>query len=60
MAREAPTARGSKFEKTMHEWGKGSLHSGSKSGPIVPTGSKKGQKRALAIAFSQQRKEDSK
>lgn len=36
----------------MHEWKAGMLHSGSKHGPIV-----KKQKQALAIAFSEQRKE---
>jgi Family of unknown function (DUF6496) len=36
------------FEGTMHEWGKGDLHSGSKKGPVV-----KSQKQALAVAFSQ-------
>jgi hypothetical protein len=35
----------------MHEWGKGSLHSGSKKGPVV-----KSQKQAVAIALSQGRK----
>jgi len=39
------------FEGTMHEWGEGKLHSGSKKGPKV-----KSQKQALAIAFSQSRK----
>ena len=43
------------FDKTMHEWGKGKLHSGSKKGPKV-----KNQKQALAIAFSQARKASSK
>jgi hypothetical protein len=43
----------------MHEWGganrKGTLRSGSASGPKVPK-TKAGQKQALAIAFAQQRK----
>lgn len=39
------------FGGVMHEWGKGELHSGSKSGPVV-----KDQKQALAIAFSEDRK----
>lgn len=61
--RKAPSDRaaskgdGPKFEKVMHEWGQGKLHSGSKSGPVVPKG-KAGLKRALAISFSEQRKED--
>lgn len=40
-----------KFKKVMHEYGKGTLHSGSKKGPVV-----KNQKQAVAIAFSEQRK----
>lgn len=40
-----------KIEKTMHEWGKGELRSGSKKGPVV-----KSQKQAVAIALSQARK----
>lgn len=37
--------------KTMHEWKKGTLHSGSKKGPKV-----KSRKQAIAIGLSQQRK----
>lgn len=40
-----------KMQKVFHEWGKGQLHSGSKSGPVV-----KNQKQAVAIALSQGRK----
>jgi Family of unknown function (DUF6496) len=40
-----------KIAKTMHEWGQGNLHSGSKKGPVV-----KNQKQAVAIALSQARK----
>ena len=40
-----------KVAKVFHEWGKGQLHSGSKTGPVV-----KGQKQAAAIALSQGRK----
>lgn len=40
-----------KIKKTMHEWKGGTLHSGSKSGPIVSN-----QKQAIAIALSQARK----
>lgn len=43
--------RTSKIAKTMHEWGQGTLHSGSKHGPKV-----KSQKQAVAIALSQARK----
>jgi hypothetical protein len=41
----------SKVAKTMHEWGQGTLHGGSKKGPVV-----KNQKQAVAIALSQARK----
>ena len=37
-----------KVAQTFKEWGKGQLHSGSKSGPVV-----KNQKQAAAIALSQ-------
>ena len=40
-----------KVERTMHEWGKGALHSGSKTGPVV-----KSQDQAVAIALSQGKK----
>lgn len=40
-----------KIQKTMDEWKSGSLHSGSKQGPVV-----KSQKQAIAIALSQARK----
>ena len=43
--------RTSKIARTMHEWGQGTLHSGSKHGPKV-----KSQKQAVAIALSQARK----
>ncbi len=56
MARKMPTKGHEKFDKVMHEWGQNELHSGSKKGPKVPK--KGGQKRALAIAFSEQRKAD--
>jgi len=36
---------------TMHEWKEGTLHSGSKKGPIV-----KSRKQAIAIGLSEQRK----
>lgn len=35
----------------MHKWGKGALHSGSKTGPVV-----KSQKQAIAIAISSARR----
>jgi hypothetical protein len=37
-----------KIKKTMDEWKAGTLHSGSKQGPIV-----KSQKQAVAISLSQ-------
>lgn len=40
-----------KVAKTMHEWGKGDLHSGSKTGPKVAS-----QDQAVAIALNQARK----
>ena len=39
-----------KVANVMHEFGKGDLHSGSKSGPVV-----KNQKQAVAIALNQGR-----
>jgi hypothetical protein len=42
-----------KMEKTMHEFKRGQLHSGSKSGPKV-----KSRKQAIAIGLDQQRKQD--
>ena len=39
-----------KFDKVMHKWGEGKLHSGSKKGPKV---SKSKQDQAVAIAFSE-------
>jgi hypothetical protein len=55
----AKSPSGRKVTQTMSEWSKGQLHSGSKTGPKVsqtPTG----QKQAVAIALSQQRKADAK
>lgn len=40
-----------KFDKVLHEFKEGKLHSGSKKGPKV-----KSRKQALAIAFSEKRK----
>lgn len=40
-----------KFEKVMHEYEAGTLHSGSRRGPKV-----KSRKQALAIPFSEQRR----
>jgi len=42
---------GDKMERTMHEWKHGSLHSGSKKGPLV-----RNRKQAIAIAISQAKK----
>ena len=44
-----------KFEKVLHEYKEGSLHSGSKKGPKV-----KNKSQALAIAFSEDRKANKK
>jgi hypothetical protein len=43
------------FAGVMHEWGQGALHSGSRTGRQVAH-TRKGQKQALAIAFSEQRR----
>lgn len=42
-----------KVEKTMEEYGSGTLHSGSKSGPLVTN-----RKQAIAIGLSEQRKQN--
>lgn len=44
--------KGGKVEKTMGEFKRGTLHSGSKKGPVV-----KGRKQAVAIALAQARRE---
>lgn len=41
------------MDKTMHEWKQGTLHSGSKSGPMV-----KSRKQAIAIGLNQERRND--
>lgn len=46
----APVKKG-KVEKVMKEWKAGTLHSGSKTGPVV-----KSKKQAEAIALSEARK----
>jgi len=51
MARKKPTTKAGKQAKVktvMDEWKAGTLHSGSKKGPIV-----KSQKQAVAIALNQ-------
>jgi hypothetical protein len=40
-----------KITKVMHEWKTGTLHSGSKKGPVVTN-----RKQAIAIAISEQQK----
>ena len=55
----AKSPSGKKADLVFKEWGKGQLHSGSKKGPIVPD-TRAGQKQAVAIALSQQRKADAK
>jgi Family of unknown function (DUF6496) len=47
---KGPAAK-NKMQKTMHEYKEGSLHSGSKKGPVV-----KSRKQAIAIGLSQARK----
>lgn len=47
MARHTLASHRDKFGKTMHKWKAGTLHSGSRRGPLVTS-----QKQALAIAFS--------
>jgi len=50
-----PKTKGDKkFDKVMHHWGEGEQHIG-KSDKKVPK-TKKGQKQALAIAFSEKSK----
>lgn len=44
-----------KVEKVMHEFKRGELHSGSKSGPVVTN-----PKQAIAIGMSEQREKDKK
>lgn len=44
------TAQQKKFDKVMHEWSQGKLHSGSEDGPIV-----KDQDQAVAIAYAEAR-----
>jgi hypothetical protein len=46
------TRKKAKVKKTMDEWKSGTLHSGSKKGPVV-----RNQKQAVAIALSQAQKE---
>jgi hypothetical protein len=51
MAKAVPRTKAGKKAKVksvMHEWKTGTLHSGSKKGPIV-----RNQKQAVAIALSQ-------
>jgi hypothetical protein len=51
MARKKPTTKAGKQAKVqtvMHEFKHGSLHSGSKKGPVV-----RNRKQAIAIALSQ-------
>lgn len=45
----------SKMQKVMHEFKAGTLHTGSKRGPVV-----KSRKQAIAIAMSEQRRANKK
>ena len=51
MAKESKMKK--KMKKVFHEFGEHKLHSGSKKGPLV-----KNPKQAVAIAFSEGRKEE--
>ena len=53
-AKKKETKGEKKFKKVMHHWKEGEQHIG-KSDKKVPK-TKKGQKQALAIAFSEKRK----
>ena len=46
-------AKKTKVEKVMKEYKEGTLHSGSKKGPVVTN-----KKQAVAIALSEQREKD--
>lgn len=48
MATTKPTKADKKMGKVMHEYKTGTLHSGSKSGPMVTS-----RKQAIAIAMSE-------
>jgi len=51
VARKVPKTKAgkkAKVKQVMHEWKTGTLHSGSKKGPVV-----RSQKQAVAIALSQ-------
>ena len=56
--KEKKTKGEKKFEKVMHHWGEGEQHIG-KSKKKVPR-TKKGQKQAIAIAFSEKEKAEGK
>jgi uncharacterized protein DUF6496 len=51
--RQMPTAKkgDAKMEKTMHEFKEGTLHSGSKTGPLVED-----RQQAIAIGLNQKRR----
>jgi hypothetical protein len=53
MPQRVPTGKQakSKMQQTMHEFKQGSLHTGSKKGPIV-----RSRKQAIAIGLAQARK----
>lgn len=52
MAKSKSSKGKGKMEKVMHEYKEGTLHSGSKKGPIV-----KSRKQAIAIGMSEERKD---
>lgn len=47
-AKKKATKASAKVQKVMHEWKTGTLHTGSKKGPVV-----KSRKQAIAIALSE-------
>lgn len=52
MAKKGKGGKGKvKIARVLDEWKAGTLHSGSKSGPVVTN-----QKQAIAIALSEQRR----
>ena len=50
---KAPVQGKGKVEKVIKEYKSGTLHTGSKTGPVV-----KSKKQAIAIGLSEQRKKD--
>lgn len=53
MKKDTPVNKYNKVKKVMKEFEEGTLHSGSKKGPLV-----KSKKQALAIGYSEQQKKE--